>query len=107
MQTILFMADAEGSREKVSSNADTLVTMLCQILEAKCPDRTRMLALSALQRLADSMPHSSLYPHRMKVLGVLTRCLDDDKRAARIEAATCRTAWLSKFAPMGKIIAGD
>ena len=108
LHSVLAMAQTEGSRESVASNVDALLALLCRMLTEPTSrsSRTRVLSLESLRQLADAMPYALLYPHRMTVLGALTRCLDDDRRSVRVEAAACRSVWLGKFAPKGAVILG-
>ncbi|RZC35490.1 aminoacyl tRNA synthase complex-interacting multifunctional protein 1, partial [Asbolus verrucosus] len=62
--------------------------------------KVRILSLKCLQDYTSSFPTYKLLPHKMEVLKVLGKVIDDKKRIVRREAVEARSQWYLLDAPI-------
>ncbi|XP_057978065.1 MMS19 nucleotide excision repair protein homolog [Malania oleifera] len=87
------LTDKNG-KEAVIENAHIIINCLSGLVSYPCMMLVRETAIQCLIAMAD-LPHRRIYPMRPQVLWVISKALDDPKRAVRQEAVRCRHAWAS------------
>ncbi|KAL3735914.1 hypothetical protein ACJRO7_024955 [Eucalyptus globulus] len=84
----------KSSQEDVIENAHIIINCLTRMVSYPHMMLVRETALQCLVAMS-VLPHSRIYPLRKQVLQAVSRALDDPKRSVRLQAVTCRQAWLS------------
>lgn len=84
----------KSGQEAVIENAHIIINCLIKLVDYPHNMLVRETAIQCLLALSE-LPHARIYPMRTQVLRAISKCLDDTKRAVRLEAVKCRQTWAS------------
>ncbi|XP_057432306.1 MMS19 nucleotide excision repair protein homolog isoform X2 [Lotus japonicus] len=84
----------KNGQEAVTENAHIIINCLIKLVDYPHKTLVRETAVQCLVALS-VLPHVRIYPMRTQVLRAISKCLDDRKRAVRLEAVKCQQAWAS------------
>uniref|UniRef100_A0A7N0RGM5 MMS19 nucleotide excision repair protein n=1 Tax=Kalanchoe fedtschenkoi TaxID=63787 RepID=A0A7N0RGM5_KALFE len=93
LSAILTEESAAG-QETVKENARIIIDCLIGLVAYPHKMAVRETAIQCLVALS-RLPQTRIYPMKSQVLRVVSKAVDDPKRAVRLQAVRCREAWQS------------
>ncbi|KAG8380020.1 hypothetical protein BUALT_Bualt07G0150100 [Buddleja alternifolia] len=84
----------KNGQEAAIEHTPSIINQLIQLTTYSHVTAIRETSIQCLVAMSE-LPHTRIYPFRIKVLQATSKALDDPKRIVRQEAVRCRQAWAS------------